>query len=232
MPDCSNTPPVGTDVRVEQPLVAATPAGRRPPTARALAKQGTRAKLLKAARQLFTEQGYEGATIRDIAAAAGMSTGAVFANFTEKFDLFREIAAEDMARLVQAMREASTSGKTVDEALLAIFSAGYDFYLEQLPMVQAKMAVGWSEAEGRELRRVMPREAFLEIIGDALAAGVQRRELAGEVEASLRGRMLFELYLGNFRHAVFDEWDMAKIRKRMADQIRIVLAGVRAAELA
>jgi AcrR family transcriptional regulator len=202
--------------------------GRRPPTARALAKQGTRAKLLKAARQLFTEQGYEGATIRDIAAAAGMSTGAVFANFTEKFDLFREIAAEDMARLAGAMRQAGEAGETVDEALLAIFSVGYGFYLEQLPMVRAKMAVGWSEAEGRELRRVMPREAFLEIVADALVAGVRRGELTGDVEAPLRARMLFELYLGNFRHAVFDEWDMARIRKRMADQIRVTLAGVRA----
>ena len=63
----------------------------RAPTRRALAKQQTRAKVLAAARRLFSEQGYEGATIRDIAAAAGMSTGAVFANFTDKSDLFREI---------------------------------------------------------------------------------------------------------------------------------------------
>jgi AcrR family transcriptional regulator len=59
------------------------------PTRRALAKQQTRVKVLAAARRLFSEQGYEGATIRDIAAEAGMSTGAVFANFTDKSDLFR-----------------------------------------------------------------------------------------------------------------------------------------------
>ena len=52
--------------------VIASPAVRpAKPTRRALAKQRTRAKVLAAARQLFTERGYEGATIRDIAKAAG-----------------------------------------------------------------------------------------------------------------------------------------------------------------
>ena len=39
------------------------------PTRRALAKLQTRNKVLAAARQLFSEHGYEGATIRDIAAS-------------------------------------------------------------------------------------------------------------------------------------------------------------------
>ena len=54
-------------------------------------RHGIRA-VLAAARQLFSESGYEGATIRDIAAAAGMSTGAVFANFTDKYEV--EVAAD------------------------------------------------------------------------------------------------------------------------------------------
>ena len=65
------------------------------PTRRALAKQQTRAKVLAAARRLFSEHGYEGATIRDIAQAAGMSTGAVFASFSDKSELFDEILTAD-----------------------------------------------------------------------------------------------------------------------------------------
>lgn len=201
--------------------------GRKPLTARALAKQGTRAKLLQAARQLFTEQGYEGATIRDIAAAAGMSTGAVFANFTEKFDLFREIAADDMARLIQAMKDGAAAGRTVDEALLGVFSAGYAYYLEQLPLARAKLAVGWAEDEGRELRRVMPTEQFLSLITTVIEDGVHRGELAGQIEAPLRAQMVWDLYLANFRHVIFEDWDIDAVRARMADQIRIVLAGAR-----
>ena len=86
-------------------ISALEPAER--PNQRALAKQRTREKIVAAAKTLFAERGYEGATIRDIAKAAGMSTGAVFASFTDKSDLFTEIAEAEQARLYAAMREAA-----------------------------------------------------------------------------------------------------------------------------
>src|SRR5262249_4637354 len=107
------------------PLQAAEESSMKAPTRRALAKQQTRAKLLAAARRLFSEEGYEGATIRDIAAAAGMSTGAVFANFSDKSDLFREIMVSDMADLADAMNTAAVKGTSVEDALLKVFMAGY-----------------------------------------------------------------------------------------------------------
>ena len=67
------------------------------PNQRALAKLRTREKILAAAKALFAEHGYEAATIRDIARQAGMSTGAVFASFTDKSDLFTEIAETEQA---------------------------------------------------------------------------------------------------------------------------------------
>lgn len=56
---------------------------------RQLAKAATREKVLKAARELWAEPGsYERGTIRQIAEAAGMSTGAIFANFKGKAELW------------------------------------------------------------------------------------------------------------------------------------------------
>src|SRR3954451_12149683 len=95
------------------PIQAVEDAPMKAPPRRALAKQQTRQKVLAAARRLFSEEGYEGATIRDIAAAAGMSTGAVFANFSDKSDLFREIMADDMEALSTAMRDAASRGRNV-----------------------------------------------------------------------------------------------------------------------
>lgn len=51
-------------------------------------KAATRAKVVSAAAKLFTDVGYEKATIRDIAKSAKMSTGAVFANFEDKAALY------------------------------------------------------------------------------------------------------------------------------------------------
>ena len=126
------------------PLQSAGEAVVKVPTRRALAKQQTRAKVLAAARRLFSEQGYEGATIRDIAATAGMSTGAVFANFADKSDLFREIMVVDMIALGESMRRAAERGQDVEDALLKMFTAGYAFYKTQMPLARAAFSVGWS----------------------------------------------------------------------------------------
>ena len=56
---------------------------------RAAAKARTRDRILTSAKTLFVERTYAGSTIRDIAAHAGMSTGALFANFKDKADLWR-----------------------------------------------------------------------------------------------------------------------------------------------
>src|SRR3954447_16599249 len=125
------------------PLQPAGEAVVKVPTRRTLAKQQTRAKVLAAARRLFSEEGYEGATIRDIAAAAGMSTGAVFANFSDKSDLFREIMISDLEQLVGQMRDAAARARTVEEAMLNIFPTGYAFYRTQLPLARAAFSVFW-----------------------------------------------------------------------------------------
>lgn len=54
----------------------------------------TRAELLAAARTVFAQKGYEGASVGDIAAAAGYTKGAVYANFGSKEELFLELARE------------------------------------------------------------------------------------------------------------------------------------------
>jgi AcrR family transcriptional regulator len=199
----------------------------RAPTRRALAKQQTRAKVLAAARRLFSEQGYEGATIRDIAAAAGMSTGAVFANFTDKSDLFREIMLTDMTALAEAMNEAASQGDGVDDALLKVFTAGYSFYQTQLPLARAAFSVGWSPEDGPALRAAPPVQMMTGLIAEQLALGIQNGELAQDTDSALRTQMLFDAYLSNYDQAIFQGWTLEALQGRARDQIRILLAGTR-----
>lgn len=83
---------------------AQTPAAKRP-TARDRAKAATRAKLLLTARAVFERDGYEAATIRSIAAAANVSTGAIFNCWAAKDALFAEIFGYQ----AQALRIAETA---------------------------------------------------------------------------------------------------------------------------
>jgi AcrR family transcriptional regulator len=53
-----------------------------------LRTQETRTRLLNAAEEVFVRDGYEGAQLEEIAATAGRTKGAVYANFKSKEDLF------------------------------------------------------------------------------------------------------------------------------------------------
>lgn len=209
------------------PNSVAADAPARTPTRRALAKQQTRLKVLAAARRLFSEQGYEGATIRDIAAAAGMSTGAVFANFSDKSDLFREIMTEDLEALVAAMRDAAARGRTVEDGLLKVFMAGYTFYKTRLQLARAAFSVSWDRDGGPTLRGLAGSIAVQDLFTEQLIAAVERGELSQEAEVKLRSSMMFETYLANFPQAIFEGWSLDALQSRSRDQIRILLSGAR-----
>jgi AcrR family transcriptional regulator len=53
-----------------------------------LRTEDTHARLLRAAEEVFVRDGYEGAQLAEIAAAAGRTKGAVYAHFKNKEDLF------------------------------------------------------------------------------------------------------------------------------------------------
>ncbi len=50
-------------------------------------EETTRDRLIAAAIEVFEAQGYEGARVQDIARAAGMTTGAIYANYRDKREL-------------------------------------------------------------------------------------------------------------------------------------------------
>jgi AcrR family transcriptional regulator len=71
---------------------------------RAQRKEMTRELLLDAAIDVFAEKGYHGASLDDVAEAAGFTKGAVYSNFTRKSDLFRALLERETRRTDDALR--------------------------------------------------------------------------------------------------------------------------------
>jgi AcrR family transcriptional regulator len=65
----------------------------------------TRAKLLKAAEHIFARDGFEASRLEDIAAEAGYTRGAFYANFESKEDLLFALMERLVAERVEAVRE-------------------------------------------------------------------------------------------------------------------------------
>jgi AcrR family transcriptional regulator len=79
----------------------------------------TRERLLRAAADVFAERGYDGTRVADIATAAGVSNGALYAHFTSKADLLAG-ALRAHGRHLLAEMFAADPDRSVVELLLAV----------------------------------------------------------------------------------------------------------------
>jgi AcrR family transcriptional regulator len=64
----------------------------------------TRDELVSAAAKVFARRGYHKATVEEIAAEAGFSTGAVYSNFAGKEELFLALADREVGKRVAEIR--------------------------------------------------------------------------------------------------------------------------------
>jgi AcrR family transcriptional regulator len=67
----------------------------------------TRDALIGAAAKVFLARGFQGASLREIASAAGLTTGAVYSNFDGKADLFLAVLEEKLDPRLAVMYEAA-----------------------------------------------------------------------------------------------------------------------------
>ncbi len=127
-------------------------------------QQRTREALLDAAASVFANRGYAGASIPQIAREAGVSTGAIYANFAGKQELFlammrRVVEAGAVAR--QRSAEATTDRDELIERMVTTWTATVDSASD----VVLLMAEFWLYA----LRNPPHGEAVAELLADVRA---------------------------------------------------------------
>jgi len=89
-----------------------------------------REAILQAARKIFARDGLDGATLRAIAAEAGIAVGTVYLHYPAKEALYAELLAGSLADLQKHLRDAVIKAAS-DEQLMAGALAFYDFYRQR-----------------------------------------------------------------------------------------------------
>jgi len=105
------------------------------PSQQALKSERTRSELLRAAEVVFARDGFEASRIEDIAAEAGRSRGAFYANFANKTEVFLALRSLATRRNARALRERIQNLKDEDERYNAIIR----YIVEQICDTQTQL---------------------------------------------------------------------------------------------
>ena len=128
----------------------------------------TRRSLLAAAAQVFAEQGFHGASLDQVARAAGFTKGAVYSNFDSKDDLFLALLEERADQEVAALRRTIDRSEVPPEHRLSDFLA---FFEEEGPKAAAVWHALYLEFCLYAMRHP-PAAAKLAAIDRAVAASI------------------------------------------------------------
>jgi AcrR family transcriptional regulator len=86
----------------------------------AVSPPSTRVRLLEAAADVFAEKGYDGTRVQEIARRAGLTTGAIYANFDGKAELLLEAIDTVGAHALDALLFDVLSGRSPSETLVSL----------------------------------------------------------------------------------------------------------------
>lgn len=90
-------------------------------------KAENRSAILDAARRVFAELGYDGATIRDVIRGTNLAAGTFYNYFPDKESLLRALFDDSMRRLHQRARDGRADAATLADVVRATFRDAFSF---------------------------------------------------------------------------------------------------------
>ena len=151
--------------------------------------EATTSEVLAAARKLFAEAGYADTSLDAIAAAAGLTKGAIYHHFASKQEVFRAVYEQERLRLAEIERSAYSRKRDpwdgFGAACMAFLEASLDPGVQRITLLDAPGALGWEtirETYGRDALAMMT--VALE---ESMAAGRLRKRPVEPIAHLLHG---------------------------------------------
>ena len=194
-------------------------------------------RIAAAARAVFLEKGFEGATTREIAAQAGVSVGSVFVYATDKRDLLLMVVNDDLDAVTEAGQAWAERPGPLLERLCGFFGDRYRYWgrepalsrptLQQTYDMMAEPPQGPASAQ---MQRFLQRghttlTQITTMVLQAQASGEADPALPAERVASL----FASLYVGEVRRWLKQpDPDVRAGVKQLREMLALVMRGVAA----
>lgn len=201
--------------------------GRERVNLRALSKQVSRQKILNSARTLFRERGFEDATLRDIAKHAGLSTGAVFASFVDKLEIFVQIVEEENAHLVKVMLDAHDPNLELSARLHHQMISGYRAAQIDTRLILSAFVMNWMPNAAHFNAVGKLNEIVRQTLFETLIYARSQKEIPEHAPIKTASEILEDMAFANIRRNFRDKIPLNELAQRLKIQVDLIVAGLK-----
>ena len=180
--------------------------------------------ILAQAADLFVLKGYDATSMRDIAERAGVSKSLLYHHFTDKYQIFSQIAASSGIGLNESVAEAIAGATSATEKLRLFMVTTAAFFEENRLSWIAASQEFWSSNEARmSLKVKLRRDSFERMLRTILEEGAA----SGEFQISdvrLAGRLILSSL--NWMHRWYNPAGKRRAHEIAEEYCRMIVQGI------
>ena len=196
-------------------------------TQKALQSEETKARLVAAARVLFTDYGYHEVSVTEIAEKAGVTHGMINAHFHAKAGLLYAVIHENNDQQIQIVNAAEDFSGDLLEWTRQFVRVFIDYELATPDLLSVMQSYYWQWPAHLESQNVQQlRDAFTPFRA-RLKKAVELGEVVPDVKVSRLERMIYAIYTMGLRPAIYSGASAQDCEDEIMEQIEILFRGLR-----
>lgn len=130
-----------------------------------------RPSIFDAAMAVFSEKGFEKATVDEIAERTGIAKGTIYYNYRSKKNLFLSLIEEGIERLENAVKKEIARRNNILTKIEAVITVQLQFFQEYKNYCKVLLSEVWGQDTRWEEKAERIRSGYLSIIRDLIEAG-------------------------------------------------------------
>lgn len=195
-------------------------------TRRQRQKAETRARILDAARRLFESNGFDGTTMRAVAADAGVALGTIFTHFADKGDLLISALLEDLAATDRRIAE-TLPASPIRSQISHMAAAGFGYWCSRPALSATLLREMYFIAGPSAERRREETSRFVGFFRGLLEDARNRGELKDDLDCAAIAEALYTFYTGRLiRAAGDDDFDLEEMLSDVEVFVDDLLTGI------
>ncbi len=164
-----------------------------------------RDRIKAAAKELFSRQEYEKATVREIASRAGVALGTISLYAQDKRDLILLAYNDDVTDMIARGTNACRRDGPFEDNLIAFFRVFYEGYAANLQLARTYLQVNFFSYGINSKALAQNRQRKLDAVAKIVRDGQRRREVRADIKADIIAMQLLLLHSSAVRTWVLEE---------------------------